>query len=175
MKWNFYKKIQIYTFKNPFEVKAMVWFSYSVMSYAKWLLHNLLTFFMKYKFSCLANRDVADYQSLLIQISRMRIHNKTIERRWHRIWTTLHSAIWSVKIPECNKSPSGNNFWEVRSLGFLCILLYLSTSIKTIYIIHTTVSAEKKLAPAVVAGYLRSYHFCSSMTDNRQSQSGTKK
>ena len=36
---------------------------------------------MKYKLYALANQDVIDYQSLLVQISRMRITKKTIQRR----------------------------------------------------------------------------------------------
>ena len=54
---------------------------------------------MKYKCSYLANRDVADYPSLLVQISRMRIDDIEFGRLWIRLC--------SVKIPGSNKSPSG--------------------------------------------------------------------
>ena len=42
----------------------------------------------------LANEDVADYQCLLVQISRMPITNQAILRQWHTIWTTLDYAMF---------------------------------------------------------------------------------
>ena len=49
--------------------------------FVNYQLNSLLTFWVKYKQSALANQDVTDYQSSLVKIFCIRISNKTIQRR----------------------------------------------------------------------------------------------
>ena len=67
---------------------------------------KLLTLIVKYEFFVLANRNVANYQFLLVYILRLRITNKTIQVddiEFGQLWIPL----CSVTIPKCNKTPSG--------------------------------------------------------------------
>ena len=66
---------------------------------------KLLTFVIEIQTFCLTNQEVADFQTSLVQILRMRITAMTIERPTS-IWTTLDSTMF-VEIPGRNKSSNG--------------------------------------------------------------------